>query len=235
MSARWAAPLLVLGLGATACASGSAVGISGPRHVVVGASDAAGFGADAPATQAWPRVVRATLEPGSSMVNVAIPGATVAKALDEEVPQAVAAEADVALVWLSVNDVLQRVPPGTYEMRLGRLVHALRRGGATRVLVANTPPLDRLRGYLSCRADPGCKRGPFPSPGELDATVDAYNAAIARVARAEGAEVVDLHAPTLAARAAGTEASLVSSDGFHPSTAGHRAIAEAFVAVLRRR
>lgn len=53
--------------------------------------------------------------------------------------------------------------------------------------------------------------------------------------RAEGAELVDLHAATMAARAAGTEAALVSADGFHPSTAGHRTIAEAFLDVVRAR
>jgi lysophospholipase L1-like esterase len=58
--------------------------------------------------------------------------------------------------------------------------------------------------------------------------VDAYNAAIARVAASTGAILVDLHAAGLAARQNGTEASLVGSDGFHPSDAGHALVAKAF-------
>jgi lysophospholipase L1-like esterase len=233
MTARTIA-VLALALVAAACRSGSPAGPAGPRYVVVGASDAAGYGADDPAREAWPRVVRAALPPGSAVVNFAVPGATVADALRDQVPSAVATPSDGALVWLSVNDLLDRVPPPTYEEQLRRLVGALRKGGSTRVLVGNSPPLDRLPGYLECRADPACRRGPLPTPDALNGVVDAYNAAIDRVLRAEGAELVDLHAATMAARAAGTEAALVSADGFHPSTAGHRTIADAFLAVLRR-
>jgi lysophospholipase L1-like esterase len=53
------------------------------------------------------------------------------------------------------------------------------------------------------------------------ARVAAYNAAIARVARAEGAELVDLHAADVAAPSRS-----------HPSPEGHAAIAKAFAAVL---
>jgi lysophospholipase L1-like esterase len=65
--------------------------------------------------------------------------------------------------------------------------------------------------------------------------VDAYNAAIARVAAATGAVLVDLHGAGLTARQSGTEASLVSSDGFHPSDAGHALVAKAFAAAYAAR
>lgn len=93
--------------------------------------------------------------------------------MQEEVPSAVATPSDGALVWLSVNDLLDRVPARTYEGQLRRLVRALRKGGSTRVLVGNTPPLDRLPGYLECRADPTCRRGPLPPPDALNGEVDA--------------------------------------------------------------
>ena len=70
----------------------------------------------------------------------------------------------------------------------------------------------------------------MPAPATLDTLVDAYNAAIARVASASGAVLVDLHAAGLLARQNGTEASLVSSDGFHPSDAGHALVAQTFAA-----
>jgi acyl-CoA thioesterase I len=64
------------------------------------------------------------------------------------------------------------------------------------------------------------------------AAVADYNAAIQRVVEREGASLVDLHAAGLAARAEGRSADLVSSDGFHPSTAGHARVAQAFAAAL---
>jgi lysophospholipase L1-like esterase len=69
----------------------------------------------------------------------------------------------------------------------------------------------------------------------LNAAVDAYNAATARVTAATGAVLVDLHAAGLAARANGTEASLVSSDGFHPSDAGYSLVAKTFATAYARK
>jgi len=141
-------------------------------------------------------------------------------------------------VWLNVNDLLAGVTPNIYRAHLGELVHALRRGGHTRVLVANTPWLDQLPAYLACRPDAPLTAQPcgLPSdvalaPSELNALVDQYNAAISDVVVREGAELVDLHAfgevPLI-------HPDYVSGDGFHPSEKGHVAIAEAFAAVLRR-
>ena len=205
----------------------------GARWVVVGASDARGYGTDSPATKAWPRLVRFDALPDNgAVVNVAGPGDTVEEAVERQLSNAVAARAHLAMVWLAVNDVVDRVPPDTYERHLGHLVHELRAGGATRVLLGNTPLLDRLPAFERCRQGGRCPKSGAPAPEEVTATVDAYNAAIARVAAAEGADLVDLHAISVRARAAGTEASLVAKDGFHPSEAGHRAVADAFEAIL---
>ena len=95
------------------------------------------------------------------------------------------------------------------------------------MLLANAPPLDHLPAY---RAE--ASRG-FPAPDELAALAAAYDEAVARVAASEGAELVDLRAEGLAARAEGVEASLVAADGFHPSTEGHARIAAAFFAAAR--
>jgi len=172
-----------------------------------------------------------------------VSGSTVAAALAGQVPDAVALSPDVVTVWLNVNDILHGVTPVSYEADLTKLVTALRRGGATKVLVATTPPLDDLPAYRAClpgatatatqRAPcpvSGALAGALPAPATLNAVVDAYNAAIARVAAAVGAVLVDLHAAGLTARQNGTEASLVSSDGFHPSDAGHALVAKTFAA-----
>jgi lysophospholipase L1-like esterase len=215
---------------------------SGPPlvYAAVGASETVGFGADQPLREGWPNLVHRTALPRSAVfVNMGIPGATVARALREAVPATLTVAPALVTVWLNVNDIVAGVDAASFERDLGALVRALRRGGATRVLVANVPPLDRLPAYLACRpgapaGGPRCRFGAAaPSPEALNRTVDAYDAATERVVDREGAFLVDLHAVGLAARQAGTEATLVSRDGFHPSTAGHRAVAAAFAEVLR--
>ncbi|MDQ1437027.1 MAG: hypothetical protein QOK43_656 [Acidimicrobiaceae bacterium] len=192
-------------------------------YVAVGASETVGVGADDPKTQAWTQVFFDTALPkGSTFVNVGISGATVEKALAEELPKAVDRKPDVVTVWLNVNDIIARVPVETYETRLRALVHGLRRGGSTNVLVANTPPLDIL---------PQVR----PYAALLGSVVDDMNAAIARVVQDEHAQLVDLHAAGQAAKARGDAATLVGADGFHPSTAGHAAVAAEFARVYSAR
>ena len=228
-----------------ACSSGGRTtsprpdGSEPPRPVVyvaVGASETTGVGADLP-DQAWPEVLRRDRLPaGTVFNNVGIPGATVTRALTEALPRALAARPTLVTVWLNANDLLAGVTPEDYEVQLRRLVAALRRDGATRVLVANMPPLELLPAYVTCRRRPqagGCPMGSFlPSPDVVAAAVAAYNAAIGRVADAEGAVLVDLHGASVRAHRDGRWASLVSADGFHPSTLGHRAVADAFAQVL---
>lgn len=201
-------------------------------YVAIGASDSVGIGADRPAEQAWPEVLRrAHLPPDTAFTNLAAPGATVSGALAYQLPRALPLAPTLVTVWLNANDILAGVPPGTYEAQLRQLVAALRRGGATKVLVANTPPLERLPAYLACRRQgprPPCRAALVVPPEVVRAVVAAYNAAIERVVSSEGAVLVDLHRESQAREAEGRWAQLISSDGFHPSTEGHRQVAEAF-------
>jgi lysophospholipase L1-like esterase len=204
-----------------------------PRvYVAVGASETAGVGADHPRTQAWPRVLHDRALPGTRLVNLGVPGATVQDGLTEQLPRALAADPDVVTVWLAVNDLLSLVPVTDYEASLRSLVHALRRDGRTEVLVGNVPPLDRLPAYRTCL--PGshvsgvtCVLPLVPSPRQVRALVAEYNAAIARVVAAEGAVAVDLSGDRR------TLSTLTAADGFHPSTRGHRVVAAAFARALR--
>jgi lysophospholipase L1-like esterase len=213
----------------------------GERYVAVGASETVGFGLDNPLTEAWPQLVfRGALPRGTVFTNVGISGATVERALKDEVPQAVALKPTVVTVWLNVNDILHLVQPPTYEAQLRDLLHQLRAGGTTKVFVANTPALDHLPAYLACRPNPPVS-GPrctfgltLPDPSVINGAVDAYNAAVDRDARAEGAVVVDLHAASLSARDKGVEATLIGPDGFHPNAAGHEAVAAAFTDAIKR-
>jgi lysophospholipase L1-like esterase len=196
-------------------------------YVAVGASDAVGVGARRPRTEAWPRVLhRRAFGRETRFVNLGVSGATVASALAGQVPRAEALHADVVTVWLVVNDIVGGVALEGYETALDELVGRLR-NRASRLLVGNCPYLDRLPAYLSWRA-----LGLFPEPAEANEIVDDYNTAIDRVVSRHGATLVDLRAAGLAARQAGIESRLFARDGFHPSTAGHRAIAATFADVL---
>ena len=236
MRVRWALLLVLLLLVAAACARSRPEVLPPPDetgpppvYVAVGASETTGVGSDQPLRDGWPRVLHRTALPaGAVFVNMGIPGATVAQALAEEVGQALSARPNLVTVWLNVNDMVRGVTPAEYERQLDTLVRALRRDGATRVLVANTPPLDRLPVFLA-----GRNLGVLPAPEIVLQLTDDYNAAIARVAERHGAFLVDLHAVGVAARADGTEPSLVSADGFHPSTAGHARVGAAFAEVLK--
>lgn len=209
-------------------------------YVAIGASETVGTGADRPDTEAWPRVLASSLGERREVTftGLGFGGALVADALASSVPKAEQRTPDLVTVWLNVNDLIRLSPAPTFEKQLGELVKRVRRGGQTTVLVANTPALDRLPIYLGCLqpAGPPCPipRALVPQPDALNAQVDAYNQATARVTEREGAVLVDLHAASLQARADGREASLVSGDGFHPSTAGHAAIAATFDAAARR-
>lgn len=125
-------------------------------YVAVGASESVGFGADDALRDAWTqRLFHDAFESGTELYNLAIPGATVRSALTQQASEAVRLEPDVVTVWLNVNDLIAGEAADSYEQLLGELVHQLRRGGNTTVLVANTPPLERLpayRNYLACDA-----------------------------------------------------------------------------------
>ena len=198
-------------------------------YVAVGASDAVGVGARRPRREAWPRLLhRHAFGTGTRFVNLGVSGTTVAAALIEQVPQAEQLAPDVVTVWLVVNDIVAGVPVDRYEAILDKLIGRLRRGGTTRVLVGNCPYLDRLPAYLRWRAV-----GVLPEPDEANRIVDVYNTAIERIVIHHDATLVDLRAAGLAARRAGVELALFARDGFHPSTAGHRALADAFASALR--
>jgi lysophospholipase L1-like esterase len=197
-------------------------------YVAVGASDAVGVGARRPRVEAWPRVLHRQAFPRASrFVNLGVSGSTVASALAGQVPKAERLEPDVVTVWLVVNDVVAGVDVDDYEAALDRVVGRLRRDGTTTVLVGNCPSLDRMPAYLFWR-----EVAALPDAVEANRIVAGYNDAIDRVVSRYGATLVDLHAAGLAARRAGVESQFFASDGFHPSTAGHRAIAAAFAHVL---
>lgn len=246
------ARLLIVGLLLGGCGGGQAaaahrVTAAGPAqpsagqpgvYVALGASETIGIGAAHPNEEAWPQVFYRTALPRAFVFyDLGIPAETTAEAIDHELPIALSLRPTLATVWFNFDDLVAGVSVVDYEQRLDNLVHLLRADGRTQVLMANTPVLDKLPAYAACGTapPPGSPRCPLmgrilPAPLELDRMVNDYNAAVARVAALEGATLVDLHAQ---GEVPVDHPDFVSADGFHPSTAGHAAIAAAFGSAYR--
>lgn len=221
------------GSGDRTTAAGTTTPAPPETYVAVGGLEAVGVGADSPVVEAWPQVLyRNALDRNTVFVNLATGVGLVQQALEEQVPVALELRPTLVTVWLNVNDLLFGVSVATYERQLSELVRALRQDGQARVLLANTPPVDQLPGF-DVLIQQELFGGPaFTSPEEAAARVAEYNQAIERVADAEGAEVVDLHTAMVEAAEDGSLASMISEDGFTPSTEGHAAIADLFAAAL---
>jgi lysophospholipase L1-like esterase len=206
-------------LDATPTASPTAPPLStAPLTVVaIGASDAFGIGTDQPRTDNWPTVLAGRLSSAAHLVNLGIPGATVALAQRDELPVALAAQPDVIAIFLGINDLDQGVALAAFEQQLTALLQALRGGTLARIYVANLPDLTLLPYFAK------------DDPLTLEEQVSAWNAAITRICTAQGVALVDLHA---AWSELANHPNYVSADGLHPSTAGARRIAAAFVAAI---
>jgi acyl-CoA thioesterase I len=237
-----AARAALLGLLVAACSAGGQQAAK-PTHpapeppsvvyVAMGASETAGTGTAQPVRESFPQELLAELGRGAVLYNLGIPGETTAAALNDELPTAVAARPDVVTVFFNVDDLVAGVSAPDFEARLDQIVGSLRAGGHTRVLVANTPPVERFPAFAACQGGlPSCpiKGEAIPSAAQLDALVGAYNAAIARVVAAHGATLVDLSA---AGTTIATHPEYLAPDGFHPSAQGAVVLAQAFFAAWR--
>lgn len=187
-------------------------------YVAIGASDAYGIGTQEPIEQSWPTLVASTLGSDVHLVNLGIPGETVADALTSEVPIAEDAAPDVITVWLGVNDLEAQVALGTYRAQLLQLLTALKQGTHATIFVGNLPDLTLL---------------PFFAGGEQDAlrqVVQSWNDVIAEVVAATGAHLIDLFAQWADLA---QHPSYISRDGLHPSVSGARRLAAIFAAAMQ--
>jgi lysophospholipase L1-like esterase len=205
-------------------------------YVALGASETVGSGLNDQSLQlrdTWPQLFyNQALPRAATYYNLAVPGISTAEALQGELPEAVALHPTVASVYFTVDDLVQGVPPAQYEANLDQMVHALRQSGRAVVLVGNAPHISTLPAYQAClNGGAFCALGQgvsVPAPAQVDALVDAYDAAIARVVAREGAVLVDV-----AAQGGAISAQDIASDGLHPSAAGHAALAALFVSAYR--
>jgi lysophospholipase L1-like esterase len=185
----------------------------GRTLVVLGASDAYGVGALDPDRDSWPISLSRQLRGTIHLVNLGVPGITLARATTQELPIAVDARPDMVVMWLAVNDFATTVPLGVYSAQLRSAIHTLRTQTSARVYVANLPDLTAIP-YLA--------RG---NQQALAARVADWNDAIAAACAREGATLVDLYGEWRELRA---HPEYISGDGLHPSSLGAQRLAEIF-------
>ena len=195
-------------------------------YVAVGASETVGIGADNPQREAWPvvlhrhraeegrvrqpRCLRLDRRPGARRAAAGGAGRRARRrhrVAGRQRPDPPGARAGLRAA--------ARAPSSTSSgATAGR-----RCWSATCLQSSGCPPSARACPMPPAGAVP-CQLPVVPEVAEIRAVVTTYNAAIARVAKAEGATLVDLSKGRDLTELTGT-------DGFHPSTAGHRLVAAA--------
>jgi lysophospholipase L1-like esterase len=186
--------------------------------VALGASDAFGIGTDNPKTQAWPVVLAHLLGGGTHLVNLGIPGADVPEATRDELPVALSVQPAIIIVWLAVNDFDSGITAKAYDLQLRDLLASLVEGTSARIYVGNLPDLTLIP-YFAGR-----------NHQTLTSQVNAWNAGISATCSEVGVTLVDIFGGW---RELADHPEYISSDGFHPSTAGARRLAEIFAAAIQ--
>ena len=184
-------------------------------YVALGDSTVEGIGASAPERTYVSRLHARlrTLYPSATATNLGVGGATSLDVLAGQISRAV--ELAPHLVTLSVgpNDVTEGVPLERFEENVELILTALHRRTAAVVVVNLMPDLAVTPRFARSEARAAVERQAV-----------AFNGALARRARAWGAQIVDLHGPSRAEVPRRPE--LVASDGYHPSDAGYARWAE---------
>lgn len=188
-------------------------------YVALGASDAVGIGAQRPAQDGWVPLVHAALPGNPHLVNLGISGARLDDILTVQAPVAVDAQPRWISLWPGVNDLRNDVPLETFRQQLEQTLDTLGQTDDATIILITIPDLRDLPVFSGANRD------------RLDSTVQEWNTVIRDTGTRHGALLVDLYtgAPELA-----ENPDYVSADGFHPSSAGYRRIAELVIATIEQ-
>jgi acyl-CoA thioesterase I len=208
----------ISGAGVVACAAAPPAPPERLVYLALGASDAAGIGAE-PLTRGYVFEIADELDERIEVVllaNLAVPGANteqLGEALDLFLESGV--EPGLVTVWTGANDIIRGEDADDFEDELEEIFERLRGRTDGVIVAANIPDLTELPRF---RDD--------PDDDVAQERVEEFNEAIAAQAEDYDVLVVDLYSE-------GVEDDLVSDeDGFHPNNEGHRQIADRFLDVI---
>ena len=187
-------------------------------YLAIGASDAAGVGAE-PLTNGYVFRIADELDERIDkvfLVPLAIPAAGTEQ-LDAALERLfdTPIEPGLVTVWTGANDIIQGEDVDDFEDELEDMFERLRDRTDGVIVAANIPDLTQLPRFRE-----------NPDDDVTRERVEAFNAVIAEQAEDYDVLLVDLYAEPV-------EDDLVSDkDGFHPNDEGHRRIAEKFLEVI---
>jgi lysophospholipase L1-like esterase len=189
-------------------------------YAALGASDVVGVGAT-PLTNGYVYLIQQSLEAQTakkvSLESLGIPAAQIDTVRDIEVEILKrSAQPDLITLSTGANDLIAGDAVASFEKGFRDVLIELRALAPSGVIAAsNLPDLTKLPRFQE-----------DPDRDVTEGRVQAFNAAIARQASAFNVLLVDLYSVPL-------QDSFVSEiDGFHPSDAGHQAMANAFLEVV---
>jgi acyl-CoA thioesterase I len=190
-------------------------------YLALGTSDVIGVGAT-PLTEGYVYLINQDLQQrisGTFLVTLAFPGARI-DVLNEQVRLAnhFHGEADIATVWVGVNDLVHGDDPSRFQSDLRELLRTIQGSISTVVVIANLPDLTQLADFRAA-----------PNPAVTLARVQAYNRAIEIEAPYVNASIVNVFGESSADDFAFDE------NGFHPTKTGHRRMANVFRKVILER
>ena len=183
-------------------------------YLALGASDVIGVGAT-PLTEGYIYLINHDLQlriPGTFLITLAIPNARI-ESLNEQVRLAkhFPGDADIATVWVGVNDLVHGDDPSRFQSDLRTLLRRLQSSVSTTVVIANLPDVSQLPAFRAA-----------PNPAVTQERVKAFNRAIEVEAPYVNASVVNVFAE------AAPDDFTFDEDGFHPTKAGHQHMASLF-------
>lgn len=188
---------------------------------VMGASDAWGIGTHDPDQLNWPSQLADDLPQSTRLINLGVPGATLAQADREQLPVALGERPRALVLWLAVNDIIAGTPLATYDAELHQTLAAVSaQSPRTLVFVGNVPDLSQIPYF-----------GAWDT-GRLRREVADWNAVIVRDCATAGATVVDLYSVWGQIE---NHPDYISDDGLHPSDRGATALALVFAVAIEQR
>lgn len=189
--------------------------MSAPCFVAIGDSFTAGTDRDAPP---FPDLVAAQL-PGWRYANLAVRGARCGEVRHRQLDPALALNPDLVSVICGANDVVRttRPEPEAFAEDFEAILLRLRSAVPTASIVTATYPA--VAEFLPLRPR---------TRARVTTGLNEVNAVVRRCSARHGAACLEL-----ADHPGRGERRNYAADGFHPSAAGHRKAARAFVACLR--
>jgi lysophospholipase L1-like esterase len=217
---RWmtVVTLWFFGAGLVACAGARPEPPERIVYVALGASDAAGVGAE-PITRGYVFRIADALDDRVDEVflaNLGVPGAD-AEQIDQALELFLKSEVEPNLVtvWAGANDVIQGEDVDDFEDEIEAIFGRVRDRSDGLIVAANIPDLTELPRFRD-----------NPDDNVTRERIEEFNQAIAEQAEDNDVLLVDLYSEPV-------EDDLVSDrDGFHPNNEGHQKIADQFLKVI---